>query len=288
MNESRLLDDGRFIGVTMTRYHSWQRWDVPVSDHGEAVEFLPRMTSSVIRDHALTIEHTGSTHDCSSITYILPDETMRKTIDIDPTLVTIVEMNVFDLMVPPQTQVILTNTDGVHISHNSLYLVGSISVVPNSCPIGVVCDIRPMTSSPQTVIHRFSLDEKQISYVYSTTVTGFPLTQYSMDESANGDFRIVTQKSFWDRFGSQSTTELHILSPEGKSLGMIRGIAPGEDFQSSRFIGDRLYLVTFEQVDPLFVIDISSSTTPVILGELKIPGYSTYLHPYDQDRLIGI
>ncbi len=69
---------------------------------------------------------------------------------------------------------------------------------------------------------------------------------------------------------------------------MLSGIAPGENFQSSRFIGDRLYLVTFQQIDPLFVIDLSVPTAPKILGELKMPGYSTYLHPYDKDRLIGL
>lgn len=71
-------------------------------------------------------------------------------------------------------------------------------------------------------------------------------------------------------------------------VGSLTTIAPGENFQSSRFIGNRLYLVTFEQIDPLFVIDLADSKNPKILGELKIPGYSTYLHPYDADRLIGI
>ena len=60
----------------------------------------------------------------------------------------------------------------------------------------------------------------------------------------------------------------------------MRSIAPGEDFKSSRFIGDKLYLVTFQQIDPLFVIDLEDAEDPEILGELKIPGYSTYLHPY--------
>ena len=70
--------------------------------------------------------------------------------------------------------------------------------------------------------------------------------------------------------------------------GTLSDIAPGENFQSSRFIGDRLYLVTFEQIDPLFVIDLKEKQNPKILGELKIPGYSTYLHPYDSNRLIGV
>jgi Beta propeller domain len=98
----------------------------------------------------------------------------------------------------------------------------------------------------------------------------------------------VTQNYAWSSAGNENTTELSVISPLGKVIGKIGNIAPGENFQSARFIGDRLYLVTFEQIDPFFVIDISNATAPKILGELKIPGYSTYLHPYDTDRLIGL
>ena len=68
----------------------------------------------------------------------------------------------------------------------------------------------------------------------------------------------------------------------------IAVVVPLRLVQSSRFIADRLYLVTFEQIDPLFVISLTDPKFPKILGELKIPGYSTYLHPYDSDRLIGL
>lgn len=63
-------------------------------------------------------------------------------------------------------------------------------------------------------------------------------------------------------------------------IGSLMGIEPEEDFKSSRFIGDKLYLVTFEQIDPLFVVDLVNPRKPTIIGELKIPGYSTYLHPH--------
>lgn len=109
-----------------------------------------------------------------------------------------------------------------------------------------------------------------------------------MDEDANGNFRIVTSISIWSGGTNTSSTKLSVLSPSGTIIGSLSGIAPGENFQSSRFIGNRLYLVTFEQIDPLFVIDIADPKSLKILGELKIPGYSTYLHPYDKNRLIGL
>jgi inhibitor of cysteine peptidase len=107
-----------------------------------------------------------------------------------------------------------------------------------------------------------------------------------MDEDANGNFRIVTQSYAWSSGQSQNSTQVSVISPSGKVIGKLSNIAPGENFQSARFIGSRLYLVTFEQIDPFFVISLADPKFLKILGELKIPGYSTYLHPYDKDRLI--
>lgn len=137
-------------------------------------------------------------------------------------------------------------------------------------------------------MHRFAITNTNIRYSYSNIIPGYPLNQYSMDEDTQGNLRIVTNQSNWTDSNNNSTTRLSVLSPSGTIIGKITDIAPGETFQSSRFIGDRLYLVTFEQIDPLFVISLTDSKNPKILGELKIPGYSTYLHPYDSGRLIGI
>ncbi len=109
-----------------------------------------------------------------------------------------------------------------------------------------------------------------------------------MDEDGNGNFRLVTQLYSWSSGENKNSTTVSVVNPQGKVIGSLSGIALGENFQSARFIGNRLYLVTFEQIDPLFVIDLTVSTLPKILGELKMPGYSTYLHPYDNDRLIGL
>ena len=70
--------------------------------------------------------------------------------------------------------------------------------------------------------------------------------------------------------------------------GVLGNIAPGEQIYSARFMGDRCYLVTFRQIDPFFVIDLHDAENPEILGELKIPGYSSYLHPYDENHVIGL
>ena len=73
-----------------------------------------------------------------------------------------------------------------------------------------------------------------------------------------------------------------------KAIGSLTHIAEQEKIYSTRFIGDRLYMVTFKRIDPFFVIDLSSPSHPKILGKLKIPGYSDYLHPYDSTHIIGV
>ena len=85
----------------------------------------------------------------------------------------------------------------------------------------------------------------------------------------------------------QDTNAVYVLDESLDIVGKLDRIAPDESIFSARFMGDRLYLVTFEQIDPFFVIDLSQDP-PKILGELKIPGFSNYLHPYDDDHVIGV
>ncbi len=143
----------------------------------------------------------------------------------------------------------------------------------------------------RTVIHKINIDKDELRYIASGDVTGTVLNQFSMDEK-NGYFRIATTKNrTWSRFqqGSQdSYNNMYVLDKDLKQVGGVEDIASGERIYSVRFIGDRAYMVTFKRVDPLFVIDLKDPANPKILGELKIPGYSSYLHPYDDKLLIGL
>jgi uncharacterized secreted protein with C-terminal beta-propeller domain len=111
-------------------------------------------------------------------------------------------------------------------------------------------------------------------------VDGSPLNQFALDES-KGRLRIATTTGWPD-----VCNEVHVFDLELKEVGSVTGIAPGETIYSCRFISDRLYLVTFLQVDPLFVIDLSDDT-PSVMGELKVPGASNYLQLVDAG-LMGI
>ncbi|MBU4124059.1 MAG: beta-propeller domain-containing protein [Nanoarchaeota archaeon] len=139
----------------------------------------------------------------------------------------------------------------------------------------------------KTIIQKIAVSNGNIEYKTSGEVPGMPLNQFSMDEN-EGYFRIATTiPRSWNSVGSESMNNLYILGNTLTITGKLEDLAPGERIYSARFVGNRCYLVTFKQVDPLFVID-TDPFNPRVLGELKIPGYSDYLHPYDENHIIGI
>jgi uncharacterized secreted protein with C-terminal beta-propeller domain len=137
----------------------------------------------------------------------------------------------------------------------------------------------------KTMIQKIAISSGQIQYKAQGSVSGQLLNQFSMDQ--HGDyFRVATTSgSFW---GGTSANNVYVLDSGMSTVGKLEDLAPGERIYSVRFIGDRAYMVTFKKIDPLFVIDLSQPANPSILGKLKIPGYSDYLHPYDENHIIGI
>ncbi len=147
-------------------------------------------------------------------------------------------------------------------------------------------DMKNQEDTRKTIIHKISIDEDKIDYVAKGSVPGRLLNQFSMDESGDR-FRVATTTEYYIQHqGTVRSNAVYVLDEQLNIVGELEEIAPDESIFSARFMGDRLYLVTFQQVDPFFVIDLSSDK-PKILGELKIPGFSNYLHPYDEEHVIG-
>jgi len=136
----------------------------------------------------------------------------------------------------------------------------------------------------KTVINKFAADDGRLVFVKSGTAPGTVLNQFSMDEYKSY-FRIAT--NVYDYGKNKQYNGLYIFDNTMQIAGKIDDIAPGERIYSARFMGSRAFMVTFRQVDPLFAIDLSNPAKPVVMGALKIPGYSNYLHPYDENHLIG-
>ena len=135
-------------------------------------------------------------------------------------------------------------------------------------------------------VFKFAIQGDDVPLVATGGVPGSVLNQFSMDEH-EGNFRVATVS--W--YLGVSASNVYVLAQNGDQLdivGSVTGLAPTERIYSVRFMGDKGYVVTFRKVDPLFTMDLSDPTDPRVVGELKIPGYSAYLHPVGEDHLIGL
>jgi|Deesub1362A_J573_1020465.scaffolds.fasta_scaffold00091_36 uncharacterized secreted protein with C-terminal beta-propeller domain len=163
-------------------------------------------------------------------------------------------------------------------------LPGPRGRAPTAAPdVAVWPEIVPPVREEKTIIYRFALEDGKVSFSGRGEVPGTVLNQFSMDEH-EGFFRVGTTVGAWS---NDSRNALYILDADLNIAGKIEDIAPGERIYSIRFMGDRGYMVTFKTTDPLFVFDLADPRNPAVLGTLKIPGYSNYLHPYDEHHLIG-
>ncbi|KNY28558.1 beta-propeller domain-containing protein [Pseudobacteroides cellulosolvens] len=179
--------------------------------------------------------------------------------------------------------------DKMYVSQNNIYIAEtnyySYPVLLARPAVGV--SVMPAYNTQNTLIYKFSIDKGESKFKGKGEIPGIILNQYSMDEN-KGYFRIATTVgSVFGTGENISKNNLYVMDDNFKVTGKIENIAPGEKIYSVRFMGDRGYMVTFKKVDPLFVFDLKDPNKPAILGELKIPGYSDYLHPYDENHVIG-
>ena len=138
-----------------------------------------------------------------------------------------------------------------------------------------------------TNIYRFDLGADDVPLTAMGSVPGVTLNQFSLDESDDGLLRVATTGGFGDNASSGIYT---LVASMGnlQTIGSVTGLARGERIYSVRFIGDRGYVSTFRQVDPLFVIDLADPAKPRVVGQLKVPGFSSYLQPLDATHLLGV
>jgi inhibitor of cysteine peptidase len=166
---------------------------------------------------------------------------------------------------PVYLTIMLGSTSNMYVSLNNMYLTFQ------------------EWSSANTAIYRIRIQANNMTCEAKGSVPGYELNQFSMDEY-DDYFRTVTTN--WAN-GSQQNN-LYVLNMSLSIVGRLENLATGENLHSTRFMGNRAYLVTFKSIDPLFVINLTDSAQPSVLGQLKVPGYSDYLHPYDETHLIGV
>ena len=146
-----------------------------------------------------------------------------------------------------------------------------------------------------THIHQFELTGDSAVYQASGSVPGWLHNQFSLGEY-DGYLRVATTQFDWwwgtsDAEDQDNGNNVFVMRKAGDELvtvGEVTGIAPGERITAARFLGDRGYMVTFRNMDPLFTIDLSDPYQPTLMGELEITGFSSYLHPLDDDHLLTV
>lgn len=182
--------------------------------------------------------------------------------DYSYTFTTVIAVNIQKDEEPSHETFMFGNTRLMYASLNNIYIA--------------------LREHERTLVYRLHIDGNTIECSASGEVPGYVLNQFSMDEF--GDyFRIATTTGL-----GTDKNHVYVLDMSLKTVGRLEGLAPREEIYSTRFMGNRCYLVTFRQVDPFFVVDLSDPTMPKLLGELKIPGFSKYLHLYDENHIIGI
>ena len=145
--------------------------------------------------------------------------------------------------------------------------------------------VASISSSDRTVLCKLSYGEGTIEAVGETEVTGLIDDSFSIDEY-EGMTRVLTTR--YGKDGNPASNYVSVLNENLKLVGELKDLAPGERIYSARLMGDIGYFVTYREVDPLFTVDFSDPTNPRIVGKLKIPGFSEYLHPFGEGRLLGI
>ncbi|MCA1032683.1 beta-propeller domain-containing protein [Bacillus timonensis] len=249
--------------VYMISNHYPDYW---ILEQHDKADLRPRYTDSAVNDSVQPVDYDEI--------YYLPES-----VETNYTMIA-----AFNLDKPKEEATITTYLGSGHeifMSTESIYLA-----VPTYKRLDKVATSRFPEYSADTNIYKFNVENERVDFQSTVEVQGTVLNQFSMDEH-EGYFRIATTKGDTWNDERPSANNLYIFDKNLKQVGQLENLAKGERIYSARFMGDRIYIVTFKQVDPLFVIDASNPSNPTVLGELKIPGFSNYLHPYDENHLIG-
>lgn len=237
-------------------------------------EFLPRYYD-IVHTSDGDITRSGQLSDCED--FYLPDEPLGTGI------LSVITINLDEPTEKKADIAVVADGMLVYASKDNLFVAANF------------WEAWEWGGSDKSQIHMFDIHSNadEAIYLASGLVDGWALNQFSMSEY-NGFFRVATTKWQFDEdegWWSESVNQVLVLKRDGANLevvGSLQNIAPGEQIYAVRFLGNRGFIVTFEQTDPLFTIDLSDPYNPKLVGELQIPGFSNYIHPMGEDYLLTI
>lgn len=268
-SQSRRVGDTMYL--VLNKYGYGYGFYPPVEDTLEPEMLLPRYTDVMPRSaQAGGQDEERFLAGCEDITYFPRVRDLNYVIAVAIPLKSVKSIT---------AEVMLGSSENIYSSTENLYIA--------STNYDSGWDFYHDWDNAKTMVYRYALSPSSIEYKSRGKVPGTILNQFSMDEHEDY-FRIATTTgNLWGSGADVSKNNLFILDANMNIVGSVTDIAPGEKIYSTRFLGDRGYMVTFKKVDPLFAFDLSDPKNPKILGKLKIPGYSDYIHPYDENHIIG-
>ena len=282
--KAELGQDGRFVSsrqkdgklYLLSSYASWQNWE-----EDDVLSYVPCLYNGK-KIEAVAINDISILPKAESIEYTVINE-----IDVKGGKIA-------------ATQGILGGYATVYMNEDNLYLAYNHYNVEKEEKTVEQRKVDEYTNTTETDIVRITLAEMEVAA--AGTIDGYLLNQFAMDEY-EGNLRIaatvdryvyqtsedqVKGYSNYETIEDTNANYLYVLDSDLKVIGGISNLAPDERIYSVRFDGEVGYFVTFRQVDPLFSVDLSNPTAPKVMGELKIPGFSQYLHVYGDDLLFGL
>jgi inhibitor of cysteine peptidase len=197
------------------------------------------------------------------------------------TYTTVVALNILDdSQAPANTTVMMGGTSEMYVSANNIYITTPTWYQNNQ----------------NTNIYRISINQTAMTVAAKGSVVGSPINQYAMDEY-NGYFRLATTTWIQDNATtsdgtvfqvSRQVNSIYVLNADMNVVGKLEKFKMDENLYAARFMGSKCYVVTAKQTDPFFIIDMSNPAAPKVAGQLKIPGYSSFLYPLDETHIIGL
>jgi hypothetical protein len=209
-------------------------------------------------------------------------------------MVTVLTIDLSKGITPVDSDALMTDAETVYASDKALYIATRkwLRAVDSALPVATNAE----PPAIRTQIHKFDIsDSGSTKYEGSGDVSGYLLNQFSMSEHGGVLRTATTDGPMWwpGPSGPQSESAVTTLKMDDATgllatAGRVGGLGKGERIYAVRFIGETGYVVTFRQTDPLYTIDVSDPAKPRVVGELKILGYSAYLHPVGKNLLIGV
>lgn len=259
-------------------------------------EMARALESTTVTDWLPGLRHEGADGVVQTSTTVACRDVVRPVDTQDPSMLQVLSLDVHDGdLVPEGATAVLT--DARHVTASVDQLVVATPVwhhleQPMLEEPAVDAPVREMVApAPEQVttrLHLFDLGPDGTTHRASGEVPGTLLNQFSMSLHADTLRVATTAGEPWGGNTESGVTVLRRAGDRLETIGSVGGLGRGETIHAVRFMGDRAYVVTFRQTDPLYTIDLSDPTNPVATGELKITGYSAYLHPLAEDRLLGV